>query len=120
MRKVQRKSKKGVSDTKQTEGRANSSRRKSKGPDKERSEPEIQNVRRQQGEQVVESTKELSNIENGDKFYFISPGKGKKKYTCIVEGNQIYFERDDKYNFKRNKNDFKEMVTRYKIECIKL
>ena len=119
MRKMQRNSKKRVSKTLQTEGRTNNSRQKSKRSDKKRPEPEIQNVRQREDE-VVNSNKEISNIENGDKFYFISPGRGKKKYTCLVEGNQIYFERDDKYNFKRNKNDFKEMIIRYKIECYKV
>lgn len=120
MRKVQRKSKKRIPNTKQTEGRANSSGRKSKRSDKKGSESEVQNVQRQQGEQVVEPTKEISLLENGDSFYFISPGKGRKKYNCIVKGNKISFERDDKYAFIRNKEDFQEMIKQYKIECIKL
>ena len=119
MRKVSEDSKKNrISATKPKDG-TNTSRRKSERQDEKKSEPETKIIRRRKREPLVEGerTFNATTLRSGDKFTFLSPGKGKKAYICTVLDSEVVFERDDKHTYKRHLSEIPEIVKTCQLVC---
>lgn len=133
MRKVSEESKKNNVSATKPKDRANTSRRKNKGQDEEKSEStgcdvrsgksqeEVLTIKKTRKKKIIEPeglrTFDATTLRSGDKFTFLSPGKGKKSYVCTVLGSDVLFERDDKHTYTRHLSEISEIVKSYHLVC---
>ena len=132
MPRVRKDSKKAdVETTKATSG-TNVRRRKNKGSDEAKPKTPTGLLRPRRSKKEVLSPAEtkvivppapvvrvfdVNKLKTGDKFTFISPGKAKRAYICIVTGSSIQCERDDKYKYERPKDELLQILKSYNVSC---
>lgn len=126
MPRVRKDSKKTDSPITKTSSGNNSRRRKNKGHDEESSPSPARVLRQRRSkkeilvpEPVAPIVKvfDINKLKTGDKFTFVSPGKAKRSYTCIVTGSTILCERDDKYKYERPKDELFQILKSYNVSC---
>jgi hypothetical protein len=132
MPKVPKVSKKKLPSTPVTKDGTNKRGRKNKGQDEKKSESTVSDVRqggpkeevlvkktRKKKEVVPEGprTFNYNDLRDGDKFTFLAPGKGKKTYTCTVQGSEILFERNDKHTYTRHLSEMIDIIKSCHLEC---
>jgi hypothetical protein len=133
MPKMPKESSKKLPNTTKPKDRTNTSGRKNKGQDEKKPENTGSYVRSRGPEEEILKTKKTrkkkevepegirvfksDSLRSGDRFTFISPGKGNKKYICTVTGSTVVFERNDKHTYTRHLSEIPEIVRSCRLEC---